>query len=531
MTASLDAPAYAPAPAPAHAHARPGSAGARIGRPLAPWALTAVVLAGQAMASLDSAIVNVAEPAMQRDLRLSGPALQLAVYSYLLVYAVALVAGARLGSRYGFGRLFAWGVAVFTAGSLACGLAVSPAMLIAGRTVQGAGAALLVPQVLSLLQVTFEGERRLRAMSLYGLVLAVGVAAGQVLGGILVTANLFGTGWRPVFLVNMPVGLAVLALAAGRLPSGPRAMGARLDLGGAAWLAASILALIIPLTFGADAGWPAWAWPVLACGAAALAIFARHERRLARNGRDPLIDPTLLAQAGIRRGLAGIFILDASYGGLLFTSALYLQHALHQSPLASGLTFGAYAAGFATASFTWARLPAGWQPWLPQAAPAVFAATTGLLAWLTGGAGWPWPATTVLVVARGAPRTGVGTPAHPPNNHRPTAHAASFSGVLATTGQLATTTGIAAGGTVYLTAGRLSTLPPMTVVLLALATALTVTATGLPVAHALTRLRRRAPGQDETLRTGEHPQMRTFACVGEHRPTSAPNARPLSPGS
>src|SRR5215813_13250614 len=198
------------------------------------------------------------------------------------------------------------------------------------------------------------GGARRRAMSGYGLVLAAGVAAGQVLGGILVTADLFGTGWRPVFLVNVPAGLAVLALAAGRLPSGPRAMGARLDLGGAAWLAASILALIIPLTFGADTGWPAWAWPVLACGAAALAIFARHERRLARNGGDPLIDPTLLAQAGIRRGLAGIFILDASYGGLLFTTALYLQHALHQSPLASGLTFGAYAAGFATASFTWA---------------------------------------------------------------------------------------------------------------------------------------------------------------------------------
>src|SRR5262249_44624272 len=159
MTASLDAPAYAPASAIALASARLWSVG-RTGRPLASWALTAVVLAGQAMASLDSAIVNVAGPAMQRDLRLSGPALQLAVYSYLLVYAVALVAGARLGSRHGFGRLFAWGVAVFTAGSLACGLAVSPAMLIAGRTVQGAGAALLVPQVLSLLQVTFEGEPR-----------------------------------------------------------------------------------------------------------------------------------------------------------------------------------------------------------------------------------------------------------------------------------------------------------------------------------------------------------------------------------
>src|SRR5260370_32767759 len=114
------------------------------------------------MASLDSAIVNVAGPAIQRDLRLSGPALQLVIYSYLPAYGVALVIGARLGARYGFGRLFTWGVAVFTVSSLACGLAVSPVMLVAARTAQGAGAALLVPQVLSLLQVTFAGERRRR---------------------------------------------------------------------------------------------------------------------------------------------------------------------------------------------------------------------------------------------------------------------------------------------------------------------------------------------------------------------------------
>src|SRR5260370_34447295 len=152
-------------------------------RVLAQWALAAAVLTGQAMASLDSAIVNVAGPAIQRDLRLSGPALQLAIYSYLLAYGVALVTGARLGGRHGYGRLFTWGMVIFTASSVACGLAGSPGILVAARTAQGAGAALLVPQGLSLLQVTFQGERRRRAVSAYGLVLAVGVAAGQVLGG------------------------------------------------------------------------------------------------------------------------------------------------------------------------------------------------------------------------------------------------------------------------------------------------------------------------------------------------------------
>jgi MFS family permease len=462
-----------------------GFAGNR--RVLAPWALATAVLAGQAMASLDSSIVNVAGPAIQLDLRLSGPDLQLAIYSYLLACGVALVTGARLGARYGFGRLFTWGIAVFTVSSLACGLAVSPVMLVAARAAQGAGAALLIPQVLSLLQVTFSGERQRRVLSVYGLVLAVGVAAGQVLGGILVTADLFGTGWRPIFLVNVPAGLAVLAFASRRLPRGPRAGGARLDLGGAGWLAGGVLALIIPLTFGADAGWPIWSWPVLAAGAAALVVFARHEARLAGKGRQPLIDPGLLARPGTRSGLAGIFTLHASYGGLLFTTALYLQHTLGESPLACGLTFAGYAAGFATASLTWTRLPAAWQPRLPQAAFAAFATACILLAWLTATMAWPWPATAVLVLAGAAHGTGFGALVHRTAASVPAGQAASFSGVLATINQLAVVPGIAVAGTIYLSAGRALALPSISLVLLTLASALVVTGAGTSVAQARTR--------------------------------------------
>jgi len=457
-------------------------------RLLAPWALAAAVLAGQAMASLDSAIVNVAGPAIQADLRLSGPVLQLAVYSYLLAYAVTLITGARLGGRHGFGRLFTWGIAIFTLSSLACGLAVTPAMLVAARTVQGVGAAVMVPQVLSLLQVTFHGERRRRILSLYGLVLAAGVAAGQVLGGILVSADLFGTGWRPIFLVNVPAGLAVLACAAGRLPRGPGAAADRLDLAGAGWLAAAILALVVPLTFGADTGWPAWSWPVLALGAAALACFTRYEARLARQGREPLIDPALLAGPGVRSGLVGIFSLHASYGGLLFTIALYLQHALRESPLRSGLTFAGYAAGFAAASVTWTRLPAAWQSRLPAAAFGAFAAAAGLLAWLTSSGTWPWQATAVLVIAGAAHGAGFDTLVHRTTADVPARDAASLSGILATINQLPMVTGIALAGTLYLSAGRITALPPMSLVLLALGSALAVT--GLAVSVPLARARR-----------------------------------------
>lgn len=444
----------------------------RTRRVLVPWALAVVVLAGQAMASLDAAIVNVAGPAIQHGLHLTGPLLQLAIYSYLLAYAVALVIGARLGGRYGFGRLFGYGVALFTVSSAACGMAVSPVMLVTARTAQGIGAALLVPQVLSLLQVTFSGESRRHAMSAYGLVLAAGVAAGQVLGGILVTADLLGTGWRPVFLVNVPVGLAVLACAVGRLPSGPRTAGVRLDLAGAGWLAAGVLALVIPLTFGADAGWPVWSWLLLMFAFASFAVFARHERAIARTGRHPLIDPGLLAQPGVRGSLAGIFALHASYGALLFTTAVYLQHALFQSPLTSGLTFVGYAAGFAAASLTWTRLPAAWQPWLPQAAFTAFAAATGLLAWLTSDGSWPASATALLALAGAAHGTGFDVLAHRASAGVSASRAASFSGVLATVSQLAIVTGIAVGGTLYLSAARTGSLSPVSVVSLVMAIAL-----------------------------------------------------------
>jgi MFS family permease len=419
---------------------------------LAPWALATAVLAGQAMAALDTSIVNVGGPSIQRDLHLSGALLQLAVYSYVLVYAVVLISGARLGGRYGYGRLFGYGVAIFTAASLACALAVTPAMLVGARAVQGLGAALLVPQVLSLLQTTFEGESRRRALNLYGMVLAVGVGAGQVLGGILVNADLFGAGWRPIFLVNLPVGAAILACSTGRLPNPPGAP-SRLDLAGAALLGLGVLALVTPLTFGAGAGWPAWCWPALALGGAALLVFGRHEVRLAGAGREPLVAPALLAPREVRAGLAGIFALMGCFGALLFSTAVQLQRALHESALRSGLTFAGFSAGFATAALGWSRLPASLRRRLPAVAFAAMAASTGCLAWATAGDRWPWQASTVLAIAGLCNGAGFGALVQRTAGSVPRAHAAALSGVLATTNQLAIVTGIAAGGTLYLAAG------------------------------------------------------------------------------
>jgi len=449
--------------------AHPPRTGSR--RPgLTPSALAVTVLVAQAMAALDTAIVNVAAPSIEGDLQLSASALQFAVYAYILVYAVGLISGARLGARYGYGRLFTYGATIFVLSSLACGLATTSSALVTARAVQGFGAALLVPQVLSILQLTFTGARRRQVLSAYGMVLALGVAAGQVLGGILVTVDLFGTGWRPVFLVNVPIGLAVLAVSTGRLPAGGLRIHQRLDLFGAGLLALVVLALVVPLTFGADAGWPRWCWPLPALGLIGFVIFGRYEARLVRIGREPLIDPGLLSSSSIRIGLLGVFTLMGCFGGLLFTTALYLQHTLNYSPLRSGLTFAAYSAGFAGASLTWTRLPATWHRQVPAAGFATIAAATGALAWTLGRQGWPWPATVLLTVAGAGHGAGFGALVQQIAGTAPAQHASAVSGILGTVNQLSIVAGIAAAGAIYLSAGPPSTsLPAMSWLLLAVA--------------------------------------------------------------
>jgi MFS family permease len=194
-------------------------------RPVRPGLVLAVVLIGQFMAVLDASIVNVAAPSIHASLRASGAGLQLVVAGYTITYAVLLVTGARLGDIVGHRRVFLGGLVLFTLASLGCGLASTASLLIALRFVQGAGAALMIPQVLSLIQRTHAGPARARAMSRYSAVLAGGAVVGQLVGGLLISANLFDSGWRPVFLVNVPIG--VLLLVAGRCrtarasPAGP----------------------------------------------------------------------------------------------------------------------------------------------------------------------------------------------------------------------------------------------------------------------------------------------------------------------
>jgi len=185
------------------------------------WLMLAVLLGGQFMALLDAFVVNVAMPSIAADLHASGAALQLVVGGYSAAYAMLLITGARLGDLYGRRRMYLLGVAVFTAASLTCGLAPDTGLLIFARCVQGAAAAVLVPQILSVIQMRFTGAARATALSAWGLVLATGAVAGVVVGGLLVSADLLGAGWRPVFLVNVPLGILVAALVPRVVPADP----------------------------------------------------------------------------------------------------------------------------------------------------------------------------------------------------------------------------------------------------------------------------------------------------------------------
>ncbi len=427
------------------------------GRAVRPGAALAVVLTGQAMAVLDVNVVNVAVPAMHATLGASGASLQLIVAGYTIAYAVLLVTGARLGDILGHRRMYLTGVALFTLASLGCGLAPSAGFLIALRFVQGAGAATMIPQVLSLIQRSYTAPGpRARAMSLYATVLSGGAVLGQVLGGLLVSADVLGSSWRPVFLVNVPVGLLVLAL--GRLLPAGRFDGQRsLDLPGLAVLTPAVLAFVLPLVLGQPLGWPAWGWALLAVSVALVTLLGVVEHRVAARGGQPILPRSLLGLPGMAAGLGGLFAAMAVFGGWLFGLALQLQDGLGQSALRSGLTFVPCGVAFAIVSLNWRRLPVRYHSSLVFSGFVLYGAGllwSGLLL-RAGGTGGVW-LYVALAVAGGGMAGAFGALMTRVLSMVPVALAADASGVVVTVNQLGVVTGIATFGSLYLNlAGRL----------------------------------------------------------------------------
>ncbi len=430
---------------------RDGAAGATRGR----WLMLIVLLAGQFMALLDVTIVNVAMPTIGRSLHASGAELQLVVAGYTVSYAMMLITGARMGDLYGRRTMFRAGVAVFTLASLACGIAPGIGVLIAARFVQGAGAAAMMPQIMSVIQVRFSGAARARALSAYTAVLSSGFVAGQVIGGVLVTANLSGQSWRPVFLVNVPIGLAVLALTSRVVPAdlpGEPGRGRRLDLAGLAVAVPAVFLVVLPLMLGHQQDWPAWVFACLAAGLALAVTFVLLERRIADRGGDPLLNLAVLRAPGLAPGLAAVAVLMITYGGFLFSFALHLQAGLGDSALRAGLTFAPCALVFGICGYFWRRLPARSHHLLTPA--GCLAAVGGYLAVgivLRSGGQGGLALQAAMVVTGAALALGFSPLITHALVRVPLRHAADASGLLTTTIQLGQAVGVATFGSLYLT--------------------------------------------------------------------------------
>jgi EmrB/QacA subfamily drug resistance transporter len=311
----------------------------------------AVLMAATFMFVLDFFIVNVAIPATQRDLHASAGAIQLVVATYAIALAAGLIVGGRLGDLIGRRRALMIGLAVFTLASVVCGDAQTATVLIAGRIAQGIGAALFSPQILAIIGVSYAGEERTKAITLYGLVLGLGAVSGQLIGGLLIHFDILGLGWRSCYLVNLPIGAAALAVAP-RAIAESRGDDARLDAPGAALVAAALVAIVLPLVEGRAQGWPLWTWLSLAAAVPLLAAFVRTQRRAAA----PLLPPRLFAHRSFSAGLAVSIVFYAGMASFFLVLAIYLQQGRGQDALGSGLTFTPLAAGYLAASIAAPRL-------------------------------------------------------------------------------------------------------------------------------------------------------------------------------
>ena len=305
-----------------------------------------LILVAAFMVVLDFSIVNVALPSIERELHVTDAITQWVVTGYAIAFGGLLILGGRAADLLGRRRMFVAGLVVFSLASLAGGLAHDPALLIASRVVQGAGAALVAPAALSLITTTFpEGTQRTRAIGLYGCTSSIGFVAGQVLGGVIVEY----TSWRWVFLVNVPVGIVAAILAPRVLGRGGARKHQALDFTGAILITAAVAFVVYAVSEGDERGWTSW--PVLAAfviAVAAVAAFGVAENHQSQ----PLIRPRLLRRPGLRNGTAIAFLLGLWNGGEMLLMSLYLQQALHYSPLATGMVIAPQGvAGFVTGLF------------------------------------------------------------------------------------------------------------------------------------------------------------------------------------
>ncbi len=414
-----------------------------------------MILGAAFLVGLDFFVVNVSIPSIRTSLHASFAQVQLIIASYGLTYAVFLISGGRLGDIYGRKRMFMWGTGAFTLASLLCGLAPTPEFLIAARALQGVAGALLFPQVLSILQVTFPAGERAKAFGFFGTVIGTSSFSGNVLGGLLVSANFLNLGWRPIFLINLPIGLLTV-LAAVRMVKESRSPKARqLDLGGVALMTVALSLLLYPLIQGREAGWPPWTFFSLVASVAALFLFVEYEKKVTARGGSPLMELSLFHDRAFVIGLFSGVCFFSGAAAFFLISTIFLQNGLGYSPREAGLSFASFAVAFLGSSLSSVRLQPKIGSRIINLGAALMIAGLVTLLWLASARG---ASLTGLDLAPALLIYGTGQGFVMPtlistiliNIQGP--DAGSAAGVLTTVQQVSFATGVAVIGTVFFSA-------------------------------------------------------------------------------
>jgi EmrB/QacA subfamily drug resistance transporter len=306
---------------------------------------TFILIFASFMDLIDGTIVNVALPSIRADLSASPAQLEWIVTAYLLSFSVLLVTGGRLGDIYGRRRVFVLGVTGFTLFSLAAAVAPGAGALIVARIGQGACAAMMAPQLFSSIQVLYAPRERAPIFGIVGAVMGLAAVVGPIVGGWLVTADVFGLGWRAVFAINVPIGIALVLAALRFVPDTASPDPLRLDVRGVVLATIGLFLVVFPLVDGREQGWPAWIWAMGAAGVVVLVAFARHQVTRERRDRSSLLPMHLFANRGYSAGLITQFVFQGSMVGLMLILTIYLQTGLGFSAIAAGLALVPYSVG------------------------------------------------------------------------------------------------------------------------------------------------------------------------------------------
>ena len=310
------------------------------------WIALAVILVGPFLGVVDFFIANIGVPSIRTSLGASFSEIELVIAGYGLTYAVCLITGGRLGDIFGRKVTFIVGMAGFTLTSAFCGLAPTAGWLIFWRLVQGCAAAAMFPQALSFIQVNFAGSSKRLAFSLYGAMIGFGSIVGQLLGGFIIHANFFQLGWRPIFLINLPIGILTIISASFLLNESRAQTTPKLDLGGVGILTVGLALFSYPFMEGQERGWPLWAWISLLASFPVLWGFWLFERRQSAKNRSPLIEPRLFRDKGFVIGLIVTCIYFAGHSSMILVLSLYLQFSLGLNPMYAGFALVPFSFAF-----------------------------------------------------------------------------------------------------------------------------------------------------------------------------------------